>query len=122
MGPALSGEQGKTGSWTVTVAQDLTGWTPRFVAKLRSAWRTATDDTGAVLTATTGSGLTLTPGATSTIAIVISAATMAAVTPDVYVWEIGLTKGSEVRTLEWDANGSTVGSLTIEPAVVKATP
>lgn len=120
--PSLTGRQGKTGSWLVTVPQDLTGWAPRWVVKPRLSWRTASTDADAVLVAAVGSGLVLTPGVSSTIAITITAAAMAAVAADVYVWEMQLTKAGEVRLVEWDTDGTTLGTLTVEPSVVKVTP
>jgi hypothetical protein len=119
--PTLAARRGDTLTWRFTVTSDLTGWTPRWVAKQASTW--ATDlDAAAVITATVGSGLVLTPGATSYVDLTVSATTMAGVPTGVYVWDLQVTSGAQVRTIEWDAQGTTVGSLTVSPDVTRTTP
>ena len=118
--PAFRATRGDSLTWTFTIAEDITGWTPRWTVKPRSGWAEALD-AAAVLTATTGSGLVSTPGITSTIALTITAATMAALDPGVYVWDLQLVSGANVRTVEWDDAGSTIGTLTISADVTRTT-
>lgn len=120
--PALKGTRGDTLTWTFTVTGDLTGWTPRIAFKTWQDWAGAAD-VDADLVVTTGSGLVVTPGTpSSTVVMTVAAATMAALDPDVYVWDLQLSSGSEVRTVEWDDEGTTVGTLTIAPDVTRTTP
>jgi hypothetical protein len=119
--PAFRATRGDSLTWTFTIPEDITGWTPKWTVKARSGWVEALD-AAAVLTATTGSGLVSTPGATSTIALTITAATMAVLEPGAYVWDLQLTAGENVRTVEWDTEGSTVGTLTVSGDVTRTTP
>ena len=120
--PAFRATRGDTLTWTFTIPEDITGWTPRWTVKRRSGWADLSD-TGAVLSATTGTGLTLTPGTpTSTIALSIAAATMAVLDPGVYVWDLQLVNGANVRTVEWDDDGATVGTLTVAGDVTRTAP
>lgn len=121
-GPALSVTRGDTLTWTFTIAEDLDGWSPRWTLKARAAgWEDAGDD-DAVLVAAVGSGLVLTPGAeSSTIALTVAAADTAALERGVYVWDLQLARGAEVRTVEWDAEHTTIGTLTVRPDVTRAT-
>lgn len=119
--PSFHATRGDTLTWTFTVPEDLTGWTPRWVLKAASGWEDAAD-AAAVLTATTGSGLVLTAGTTSTIALTVAASDTAALSPGAYVWDLQLTSGSTVRTVEWDASGAIVGTLTVSPDVTRTTP
>lgn len=118
--PAFRATRGDTLTWTFTIPEDITGWTPKWTLKPRGNWP-ATLDTGAALTATTGTGLVTTPGATSTIALTILASVMATVEPGEYVWDLQLVSGTNVRTLEWDDDGATVGRLTVLPDVTRLT-
>ena len=118
--PSFRATRGDSLTWEFTIPENITGWTPYWTVKARSGWADALD-TAAVLTATTGSGLTSTPGATSTIALSITAATMAALEPGVYVWDLQLVSGASVRTVEWDDAGATIGTLTIAPDVKRGT-
>ena len=119
--PALQATRGDTLTATFTLAYDITGWTPRWVAKSAQDWPNALD-AAAVLTATTGSGLTSYPGATSTILLSIAASVMAAIALGTYVWDLQLTSGVLVRTVEWDTQGTTTGVLTVDADVTRTTP
>jgi hypothetical protein len=119
--PALAVTRGDTLTWRFTITSDITGWTPRWVAKPVSGWADIAD-ASATISATTGTGLVSTPGATSYVDLTITATVTAALTPGVYVWDLQLTSGAAVRTVEWDAAGTTVGSLIVSPDVTRVTP
>lgn len=114
--PALRVTRGDTLTWTLTVASDITGWTPRVTVKTARDWASAAD-TAAVLTATAGAGLTVTDAVAGTIALSIAATVTAALEVGVYVWDLQLVSGAAVRTVEWDTAGTTVGSLTVSADV-----
>jgi hypothetical protein len=119
--PAFRATRGDSLTWTFTITENVTGWTPKWSLKRAANWLDALD-AAAVVTATEGSGLTTTPGATSTIALAITAAITAALDVGSYVWDLQLTSGANVRTIEWDDAGTTTGSLTITGDVTRATP
>jgi hypothetical protein len=119
--PAFRATRGDSLTWTFTIPENITGWTPRWVLKRRQGWETALD-ADAVLVATTGSGLTSTPGATSTVDLVVLASVTATWDVGAYVWDLQLTNGTSVRSVEWDTDGHTVGTLTITADVTRTTP
>jgi len=117
--PAFRATRGDTLTWTFTIPENITGWAPKWTLKVRSGWPDALDS-AAVLTATVGSGLVSTPGATSTVALSLTATATAALDVGSYVWDLQLISGASVRTVEWDTEGHTVGTLTIDPDVTRA--
>jgi len=119
--PAFRATRGDSLTWTFTIPENITGWAPRWVLKPVANWG-ATLDAAATITATTGAGLTSTPGASSTVDLSILASVMAALEPGVYVWDLQLTNGTSVRTVEWDDTGATTGTLTIVADVTRTTP
>ena len=120
--PAFRATRGDTLTWTFTIPENITGWTPKWTLKPQGNWP-ATLDAAATLVATTGGqGLVSTPGASSTVDLTVLASVTATWEPGVYVWDLQLTSGVQVRTVEWDDAGATVGVLTIAPDVTRTTP
>ena len=119
--PAFRATRGDTLTWTFTIPENITGWTPKWTLKPQSNWP-ATLDAAATLVATTGSGLVSTPGATSTVALTVLASVTATWEAGAYVWDLQLVSGTNVRTVEWDDSGTTTDSLTITPDVTRTTP
>lgn len=120
--PAMTVRRGDTLTWTITVTGNLTGWTPRIVVKKRSRWED-TADTAAALTLTPTAGLTLLSGVTtSTIDVTVSATATAALKLGMYAWDLQLSLAGEVRTVEWDTDGNTLGTLTVVGDVTRTTP
>jgi hypothetical protein len=197
--PAFRATRGDSLTWSLTIAEDLTGWTPKWSLKAQDNWPD-TLDTGALITAIVGSGLTVTtplpvtftdtgdlvglalmaPGipdpladgdliefaaiTTTTgiaintpyyvvgrtlttfqvastlggaalpltldgtgtlkrarIALSVAATATAALAPGVFVWDLQLVSGANVRTIEWDDDGINYGTLTIKPDVTRLT-
>jgi len=119
--PAFRATRGDSLTWTFTIPENITGWTPRWVLKPQSNWP-ATLDAAATVSATIGSGLVSTPGATSTVELSIAASVTATWDVGTYVWDLQLSSGANVRTVEWDDAGATTGTLTIVPDVTRTTP
>lgn len=121
--PSLRMTRGDTLTWTLDgfTPADITGWTPRWTLKPASGWASA-PDSDATATATPGSGLTVTSTSPASIDLVVDADVTAAWDPGVYVWDLQLVSGSEVRTVEWDAAHAAVGTLTVAPDVTRTVP
>lgn len=118
--PAFKATRGDTLTWTFTIPEDITGWTPKWTLKRVNGWDDALD-ADAVVVATTGSGLVSTPGISSTVALTIAASVTATWESGTYVWDLQLATGAgQVRTVEWDTEGATTGTLTIVPDVTRA--
>lgn len=119
--PAFRATRGDSLTWTFTIPENITGWSPRWTLKRAAGWPDALDS-AAVLSATEGVGLTTTSGAMSTIDLTVTAAATAVLDVGSYVWDLQLTSGGSVRTVEWDMEGHTTGSLSIEADVTRTTP
>ncbi len=119
--PALSCTRGDSPAWTLTLAQDATGWAPRWTCKPMAGWADL-PDTAASIACTVGSGLTVTQSSPGIIVLSLTAAQTGALTPGVYAWDLQMTSGSSVETVEWDAQGTTVGTLTVSADVTRTTP
>jgi hypothetical protein len=110
----LSALQGDTFTCTITVASAITGWTPVATVRSARAWDTQGDP---ALVLAEGSGLTVTDAAAGTVALALTAVQTAALEPGSYVFGLRLTAGSEVRSVEWDADGTVTGALIVRRPV-----
>lgn len=119
--PALAVARGDTLTVAFDLDTDLTGWTPRWTCKALANYADALD-AAATLTATLGSGLTVLSAPAGTLTLTIAASVTTLLTPGVYVWDLQLTSGTTVRTVEWDTAGTTVGTLTVTADVTRTTP
>jgi hypothetical protein len=120
--PAFRATRGDSLTWTFTIPENITGWTPRWVLKPVANWPSTLDAAATIVATTGGQGLVSTPGASSTVDLTVLASVTAAWEPGVYVWDLQLTNGTSVRTVEWDTDGNTVGTLTIVADVTRTTP
>jgi hypothetical protein len=119
--PAFRATRGDTLTWTFTIPENITGWTPKWTLKPQLGWPDTLDSAATIVCTTGGGGLTSTPGASSTIDLVVLASVTAAWAPGTYVWDLQLVNGTSTRTIEWDAEGHTVGTLTITADVTRLT-
>ena len=119
--PAFRATRGDTLTWTFTIPENITGWTPKWTLKRAKGWDDSLD-ADAIVVAAVGSGLVSTPGSSSTIDLTIVASVTATWEAGTYVWDLQLTSGGVVRTVEWDTEGATTGILTIAPVPYLSTP
>lgn len=109
--------RGDTLTWTFTLGENITGWTPKFTAKPEGTYPDLADGS-ASLTATTGTGLTVTDAATGVIALSIAGSLTTVLVPGYYAFDLQLTNGAQVRTVEWDTTThESIGRLIVKADV-----